>query len=79
MDDVSQVAAERVLERLQRIQELRGSDEPGAMLGELRELVGEAEEWSRLEGDERAHAAVSRLDDALAAHEEVRPGAMSLR
>ena len=31
------------------------------LLGELRALVREAEAWARLEGDERARSAVTRL------------------
>jgi len=51
-----------VLERLARIDAL----EPGRasrvrVLGELRELVREAEAWARLEGDERARSAVVQL------------------
>jgi hypothetical protein len=51
-----------VLERLARIDAL----EPGQasrvrVLGELRELVREAEAWARLEGDDRAHSAIGRL------------------
>jgi hypothetical protein len=51
-----------VLERLARIDAL----EPGEasrvrVLGELRELVREAEAWARLEGDERAQSVVVQL------------------
>jgi hypothetical protein len=54
--------ATRVLERLQRIDELdRETTPPRRLLGELRELVREAEAWARLEGDERARSAVEKL------------------
>jgi hypothetical protein len=58
--------ARAVLERLERIDALerRGAD-PQELLGELRALVREAEAWARVEGDERAAAAVERCDDAL--------------
>jgi hypothetical protein len=50
------------LERLQRIEALEQLRAPAhELLGELRELVGEAEAWARLEGDERASAAIGRL------------------
>jgi hypothetical protein len=38
---------------------------PGALLEELRGLVLAAEAWAKLEGDERARAAVERCDAAL--------------
>jgi len=54
--------ATRVLERLGRIEELdRRSAPAGVLLGELRQLVREAEAWARLEGDERARSAVGKL------------------
>jgi hypothetical protein len=54
--------ATRVLDRLQRIEELDRHRAPAAaLLGELRELVREAEAWARLEGDERACSAVGKL------------------
>jgi hypothetical protein len=54
--------AAKVLERLRRIEALDGARERGAdLLDELRALVGEAEAWARLEGDARAHDAISRL------------------
>jgi hypothetical protein len=54
--------AGKVLERLERIQELKHGRAPAELLlEELRELVAEAEEWARVEGDERAHAAVDGL------------------
>ena len=54
--------AEAVLDRLARIRALgdRGAA-PGRVLGELRELVREAEAWAQLEGDERARSAVAQL------------------
>ena len=56
MDD-----ADRVLQRLARIEALRASAPPAAVLDELRALVPEAEAWARAEGDRRAHAAVQKL------------------
>jgi hypothetical protein len=54
--------AEKVLRRLRRIEALDRERAPAArMLGELRELVREAEDWARLEGDARARTAVGRL------------------
>jgi hypothetical protein len=54
--------AAKVLERLRRIDELdRDTTSPTQLLGELRELVREAEAWARLEGDERARSAVEKL------------------
>jgi hypothetical protein len=55
--------AERVIERLARIDALHGapSRSPGGLLDELRALVGEAEAWARLEGDVRARSAVAKL------------------
>jgi hypothetical protein len=51
-----------VLERLARIDALEpGQASRGRVLGELRELVREAEAWARLEGDERARSAVTQL------------------
>lgn len=53
---------ERVLARLERIELLeRGQAERPVLLGELRQLVGEAEEWARAEGDTRALAAAEKL------------------
>ena len=60
--------ARAVLDRLGRIEALeRDGARPRELLDELRALVGEAEAWARLEGDERAEAAVERCGDALAA------------
>lgn len=63
--------ADRVLDRLERIDGLRrapageeraGRDRAdGRLLGELRALVGEAEAWARAEGDVRARAAAEKL------------------
>jgi len=54
--------ATKVLERLRRIDELeRVQAPPRLVLGELRELVREAEAWARLEGDVRAQSAVEKL------------------
>jgi hypothetical protein len=54
--------AGRVLRRLARIEALDRQRAPaGRMLGELRELVREAEAWARLEGDLRARTAVGKL------------------
>ena len=63
--------ARRVLERLDRIEELdRAGTPPPVLLAEMRALLGEAEAWVRVDGDERAAAAVAglqRLDAADAA------------
>ena len=65
MDDT-----ERVLERLRRIDALRGGGAgghaataggAGALLAELQALVPEAEAWARAEGDARARRAVAKL------------------
>jgi hypothetical protein len=57
--------ARAVIERLDRIDALeREGAPPETLLGELQALVREAEAWARLDGDERAAAAVA----ALAAH-----------
>jgi hypothetical protein len=58
--------AHAVLERLSRINALeRAGASPRELLGELRELVREAEAWSGREGDERAQHAVDRCRAAL--------------
>jgi hypothetical protein len=55
------------MRRLDRIEALeREGAHPTALLAELRELVREAEAWSRLEGDERAQRAVERVEEAMA-------------
>jgi hypothetical protein len=69
--------AERVLDRLERIRELNEGDAPaGVLLDELRELVAEAEEWARAEGDARAHAAAAALGERLSQAREVAPLAL---
>jgi hypothetical protein len=59
--------ARAVIRRLDRIEALeREGAHPATLLAELRELVREAEEWSRVEGDERAQRAVERVEEAIA-------------
>jgi hypothetical protein len=54
--------ARAVLSRLERIEALeRARADPELLLGELRELVREAEVWARRERDPRAQAAARRL------------------
>ncbi|HUK44142.1 MAG TPA: hypothetical protein VLV28_02525 [Gaiellaceae bacterium] len=68
-------AALTVLERLERIRELDRSRAPAeAVLDELRQLVVEAEQWARAEGDARACAAAAELGAEVVRLEEVRPG-----
>jgi hypothetical protein len=56
--------ARAVLARLERIEALdRAQAEPGALLGELRELVREVEIWAKRERDPRAEAAAQLLAD----------------
>lgn len=55
-----------MLRRLERIEQLGCALETrearaGALLTELRSLVGEAEAWARAEGDRRARDAVEKL------------------
>lgn len=51
-----------MLARLERIDALeRAHADPAVVLGELRELVCEAEAWARRERDPRAEAAAQRL------------------
>lgn len=60
--------AERILDRLSRIELLEKESAPArAILHEVRELLGEAEEWVRGEGrgDGAAEAAVGGLREAL--------------
>ena len=58
--------ARAVMQRLDRIEALECEGaHPAALLAELRELVREAEEWSRVEGDERAQRAVERVEEAM--------------
>jgi hypothetical protein len=55
-----------VLERLRRIEELDRADAPpGELVSELRELLREAEEWSRREGGDASARAVDDLRAAL--------------
>jgi hypothetical protein len=55
-----------ILERLERIEALdRGGAGPGQLIGELRALLGDAEEWSRREGGEAGVRAVADLRRAL--------------
>jgi hypothetical protein len=66
--------AANLLERLERIKELdRRSAPTRRLLEELRELVGEAQRWSRVEGDARARAATVELAELVTKTEEVRP------
>jgi hypothetical protein len=59
--------ARAVLERVERIQALdRMGAEPSALVSELRELVREAEAWTRVEGGDAEERAVARLRDAVA-------------
>jgi hypothetical protein len=58
--------ARAVIDRLDRIESLeRTGAAPGILIDELRGLVRDAEAWARLEGDERAAAAVERCEEAL--------------
>jgi hypothetical protein len=63
--------ARRVLERLARIEELeRGQAPASEVLGELRQLVGEAEAWARVERQpERVFGALDRCRAALKAND----------
>ncbi len=62
---MDEVAA--IVERLERIDRLRRDGAPATVvLGELRELLGEAESWAQVEGGEAGERAVSRLRTALA-------------
>jgi hypothetical protein len=57
--------ARAVLERLERIEALEHERaDPALVIGELRELVREAEAWAALERDARAAAAVHALGSA---------------
>jgi hypothetical protein len=51
----------RVLARLERIEELRAGGPAAELLDELRALVPEAEAWARAEGDARARQAATKL------------------
>jgi hypothetical protein len=69
VDAVEQARA--VLDRLERIEALRGADAPpGVLLDEVRSLLSEAEAWVEAERPGgRAEAALERARDALAAGE----------
>jgi len=55
------------MRRLDRIEALeREGAHSTTLLAELRELVREAEAWSRIEGDARAQRAVERVEEAMA-------------
>jgi hypothetical protein len=59
--------ARAVLERLERIEALdRAGADRGALLGELRALLVDAEAWSRTEGGDAGENAVDNLRSALA-------------
>jgi len=59
--------ARRVIERLERIEELdRSSASPAELLAELRGLLHDAEAWVRVEGGDAADDAVVRLRESLA-------------
>lgn len=60
--------ARHVLDRLARIEQLEREHAPASeLLGELRELVREAESWVRAEPETAdAESAVARCRDALA-------------
>lgn len=60
--------ARHVLDRLARIEQLEREHAPASeLLGELRELVREAERWVRAEPETAgAESAVARCRDALA-------------
>jgi hypothetical protein len=65
--------AERVLDRLRRIETLeRENAPPDVLLGEVRALLAETEVWIRSEarGNQRAEGAVQRLRQALGRDEE---------
>lgn len=58
--------AERVLSRLERIEVLeRGRAGRPALLGELRALVGEAEEWARTGAETRPPATTQKLGEEV--------------
>jgi hypothetical protein len=74
--------ARAVLERLDRIDGLRGEEAPAAvLLEEVRALLSEAEEWVREEPSvpSRALEALERSRDALAAGEQAPAGALVTR
>jgi hypothetical protein len=75
--------AHAVLDRLVRIERLRREGAlPQLLLDELRVLLQEAEEWSRVEGGDAGERAVARLRKALRAApstSSVPPAAATLR
>jgi hypothetical protein len=70
--------ARRVLERLERIEALRGGGAPAAvLLGEVRALMSEGERWlasERPEGLDDARAALDRCRAGIGEGEEVVAG-----
>jgi hypothetical protein len=70
--------ARRVLERLERIEKLRGGGAPAAvLLGEVRALLSDGERWlasERPEGLDDARAALDRCRAGMGAGEEVIAG-----
>jgi hypothetical protein len=74
--------ARAVVDRLRRIEALERVDAPaGALLAEVRALLGEAEAWMRSEGSaaRMAEAALARCREAVAAGEERVAGAPASR
>ena len=67
--------ARRVLERLERIEKLRGGGAPAAvLLGEVRALLSDGERWlasERPEGLDDARAALDRCRAGMGGGEEV--------
>jgi hypothetical protein len=67
--------ARHVLERLERIEELRGGGAPpGVLLGEVRALLTDGERWlasERPEGLDEARAALDRCRAGVSEGEEV--------
>jgi hypothetical protein len=60
--------ARSVLERLRRIDELKADGAPAdVLLGEVRALLGEAEEWIEAEGASEAAPALESSWEALTA------------
>jgi hypothetical protein len=58
--------SQAILDRLERIDRLRRAGAPPVrQLDELRQLLGEAEAWSRSEGGDAGSRAVARLKAAL--------------
>jgi hypothetical protein len=66
--------ARRVLERLDRIETLRRTDAPAAvLLAQLRRLLAEGERWlaaERQEGSDRARQALDRCRSRLSPDDE---------